>query len=83
MNEIKLKSCPFCGSKAEIFLTDYYRKDSGYGWKFGVHCSKCGVALRTKDFNLLIHLANNGDIVFDLDERDVAAASWNRRADNG
>ena len=83
MGKIELKPCPFCGNVAEIFLNEYYRKDDKNGWKFGVHCTKCGVTLPYKNFCVLVHLDRSGEIVFDLDERGVAAAEWNRRADNG
>lgn len=40
MTDIELKSCPFCGSKAEI---EYYNPASGFG-SFSVECNKCRTA---------------------------------------
>lgn len=83
MSEIKLKPCPFCGGKAEYLITENYNLGRTQGWKFGVACTKCMVALPMRDFTVTVDFTIDGEIVSKKDERKKAADMWNRRADNG
>ena len=82
MDEIKLKPCPFCGGKAEYFISSNYSRGVTHGWKFGINCTNCLVALPMQDFTVTADLTANGEIVFDQDDREVAARMWNRRAEH-
>ena len=83
MDEIKLKPCPFCGSEAVYFITGNYNRCVTNGWKFGIKCPNCMVALPKEDFTVTVDLTSSGGILFSTDERKKAADMWNRRADNG
>lgn len=83
MSEIKLKPCPFCGGKAEYLITENYNRCATQGWKFGIHCTKCMVALPMRDFTVTVDLTSDGELVSQKDEREKAADMWNRRVDDG
>lgn len=79
MDEFALEPCPFCGGKAEYSVKSNYSRGAMHGWKFGVECTQCLVALPMQDFTVTIHLTASGEIVFDQDDREAAAKMWNRR----
>ena len=86
MDEIKLKPCPFCGKEAAFFskcccskaATGLTRK-----WEFGVGCLACGIALPNTSYSFSLQMAKDGSIRYIDDDRQEAADTWNRRADNG
>lgn len=82
MDEIKLKPCPFCGGKAEYFISSNYSRGVTHGWKFGINCTNCLIALPMQDFTVTADLTANGEIVFAEDDRKKAADMWNRRAEH-
>ena len=45
MEEIKLKSCPFCGGKAEFVVKSNESSHYGAGFDFEVVCEKCKIVL--------------------------------------
>ena len=45
MNEIELKPCPFCGSKAELIDRTYYEHDDQKPECFDVRCTNNGCYL--------------------------------------
>ena len=84
MNEIELKSCPFCGGEAEAKEGHVYMERA-----MRVRCTNGCVA--TKPF-LIDHPAYTQRTFPHLDEstrytaeqaRQKAVDLWNRRADNG
>lgn len=78
-----LKPCPFCGGKAQYLISSNYSCGVTHGWKFGINCTNCLVALPMQDFIVTADLTANGEIVFDKDDRKTAARMWNRRAEHG
>ena len=76
MMELTLKSCPFCGGKAEFdTISARYKTHS---FDFVIHCVKCG-AMSPKTYQLVIKLNSKGLIEFPTDERQAAVNDWNRR----
>lgn len=71
MNEIKLKSCPFCGGKG-IIATDNYEK-------YMVYCS-CGAMIGV-ELEDGCELVDGWRAIFETKEEAITA--WNRRTDNG
>lgn len=86
MDEIKFKPCPFCGGEAIFFpksscpiaATGLTRK-----WEFGVGCLACGIALPKTTYSFSVQMTKDGGIDVIEDDRQEAADTWNRRADNG
>lgn len=60
---IKLKNCPFCGGKAELF----HGSEGWYNTTSYVKCSLCGTA--TKEFPMSVEYTSN----------EKAAEAWNKR----
>ena len=71
MNDTKLKPCPFCGGKAEIFFDDYK--------KYLIQCSNCSAFVGIEIENG-VELKDGWRATFGTEEQ--AAEAWNRRADN-
>lgn len=86
MDEIKLKLCPFCGGEAAMIANtvcaDAARGESR-AWEFGIMCLDCNISLPRRNYRLSVKLDKCGEIVVLQDDREEAAALWNRRADNG
>lgn len=62
-----LKSCPFCGGKAEIHNCCELENETAvivYNGKVGIHCTNCHIA------------------TLPFDDIDSATDMWNRRVDN-
>lgn len=76
---IELKPCPFCGGTAEFFARSYKTKDSVRGWEFGIHCIKCGVTIPKTNYLLELQFNRLGGVSELVDERYIAAETWNRR----
>lgn len=71
INETKLKPCPFCGDKAEIFIDDY--------GKSLIQCSNCGVLVGVEVENG-VELKDGWRATFKTEEQ--AAEAWNRRVND-
>lgn len=79
----KLKLCPFCGGEAKVVVSSTEYGKGIVGWRFGVECQDCPVRLTRIDYELSIRLSGTGEIETIVDERDEAAAAWNRRPIDG
>lgn len=78
MADIKLKPCPFCGSKAEfVTTTSGYQNDSRI-IGFQIRCTKCKIEY-PKRYEVRVSLGRNGEIITDLDQRKEAVDAWNNR----
>ena len=86
MDEIKLKPCPFCGGEAAM-IANVGCADAASGdfraWEFCVMCLGCNISLPRRNYHLSVQLGKCGEIVVAQDDRQEAADTWNRRADNG
>ena len=78
----KLKPCPFCGSEAEFFIDGTFMKTDDRGWTFRIRCKNCGVETAKKNYKFDVRMLSDGELHIIQDEREKAAADWNRRVDN-
>lgn len=78
----ELKHCPFCGGEAKFFTKTFSQNGISRGWEFGVFCTGCDVQTPRSDYKVEITFESNGEIKNTTDERQLAADTWNRRADN-
>ena len=79
MEEIKLKSCPICGGKAEFVVKSNESSHYGAGFDFEVVCEKCKIVL-PEIYKMRFTLSKNGELDILTDERKSAADKWNKRA---
>ena len=71
MNE-KLKPCPFCGGKANVWLDDFNNK-------YLVMCGECGVMM---GISLEIGVEIINGWTAEIESAELAIENWNRRAEN-
>lgn len=76
----KLKPCPFCGSKAKFVTKTSNVQGVERGFSFRIECSKCGVHINRKLYELKLTLNDNGEIETVIDERQLAVDEWNKRS---
>lgn len=81
MNEIKLKSCPFCGGEAVFAVRSNKSSNHDVGFDFTILCSRCHTRL-PDEYSLTAELDAQGYVITTSDGRKAAAEAWNRRADN-
>ena len=75
----ELKPCPFCGGKAEFVTKTNNMQGLERGFSFRIECSKCGVHISRKPYELKLKLGNQGQMETVIDERQLAIDEWNRR----
>lgn len=73
----ELKTCPFCGGKAQ-FVAEAGCSDSTKIF-FHIKCKDCEVTY-PKRYKIKMRLSGDGEVVYDVDERQNAADDWNRRS---
>lgn len=75
MSELKIKSCPFCGTVPYIEKKTLWHGSHGYHgcYEYDIHCKNCGCR---------VNLGNNLTIYIN-DEKAInnAITAWNRRDD--
>lgn len=76
-----LKNCPFCGSKAKFMTRSNVIHGQERGFRFGICCSKCEVALPCECYCLDLRISDSGELQLVNDERPTAIRAWNRRAE--
>ncbi|MDE6678316.1 MAG: Lar family restriction alleviation protein [Ruminococcus sp.] len=79
MTEIKLKSCPFCGGKAEIkeySETTPFSEELTYVY---VRCSKCGCEPFMSKRVVNVHYQKNHEEILNNLKHELAE-KWNMRA---
>lgn len=78
----ELKPCPFCEGEALLLIKGSLERGTTRGWEFGIYCSECNVTTAKTNYRLEIKLGDLGHITEIVDERQMAAEAWNRRADH-
>ena len=82
MSDIKLKPCPFCGSKAGFIQTAYGTTDhNSASLSFSIRCVKCSATAPNAIGKIAINLLEDGTLNTWHDDREKAADAWNRRVD--
>lgn len=77
----KLKPCPFCGNEAKFEQTSHGTTDSSsVRIGFRIMCVKCGATAPRANGSIAINLGHLGELNCWKDDREDAAACWNRRA---
>lgn len=79
----ELKHCPFCGGEAQFLIKTHMERGIQRGYSFGIYCTKCDVTTPRTDYGIEFRLNANGEIEITLDERPLAAETWNRRVNDG
>ena len=74
--EIKLKPCPFCGSKAELNDRKIYE---GVQEKYGKACVKVSCENPDCAAAIIVYDRTNGPLPYEV-MAEKAAEKWNRRA---
>lgn len=76
---IKLKPCPFCGEKPEIWQSSTGHNNYGqYTAQYTIKCYKCGISItRESQFAL-----RDGAVVFKANGYVECINVWNRRENN-
>ena len=74
-----LKPCPFCGGKVHFRNTSTLFGNGLYGFEFTIQCRACNIRL-PKQYCLKVKLDGDGNLEFNVDERDRAIADWNKRS---
>lgn len=75
-----LKPCPFCGGEAKFFITVSSKTENLFRWKFGLHCTKCGIETPKNDYTVEVEFTDYGAVKAVTDERSAAIEKWNLRA---
>ena len=79
MEMTNLKLCPFCGGEAKFFRKASFEIGTRRGWKFGIHCTKCGIETPKNDYTVEIEFSDYGEVKVVKDERPAAIEKWNLR----
>lgn len=74
--EIKLKPCPFCGSKAELADREVYEDVQE---KYGKACLKVSCENPECAAAIIVYNRTNGPLPYEV-MTEKAAEKWNRRA---
>ncbi len=80
---IELDRCPFCGKAGKFAQTRVATEPSGVQIYFQVRCSRCDATVPNAGGYIAMLLSYDGAVRLYHDDREKAAAEWNRRADNG
>lgn len=83
--KIELKPCPFCGGKAEFYLSgiEQHKFPDRIKWIFSIRCSQCRASSSGGLANIVeINLENDGQMRVFADDREKAVEHWNRRSNN-
>lgn len=75
---IELKSCPFCGGKANIVQESTGADREFVKIRFGIECSECKTTFR-RGRGVIEMTLKDGEILTTKDERRWIAGMWNRR----
>lgn len=70
----ELKSCPFCGGKAEIKKGKEYYIDAVYA-----HCTKCGATMPKVPINNLFYTCGKNVTLTEEQAKMKTTNSWNTR----
>lgn len=80
MGEVKLKRCPFCGSKAEYLQTNCDATDHrSVVMYFRICCHKCNASPDDACGRVEVRLTMGGELAIISDDRSNAEKAWNRR----
>lgn len=81
LRKVVLKSCPFCGGKAELVKTSkgYASRESAIKDAFRVRCSNCFVGTEVQHSDIRIN--ENGFLEVIRNGAEEAIRIWNRRTD--
>lgn len=75
LNNIILKSCPFCGNAAKSHMAISEWSDARYRIAFDIYCTKCGIEkcrvvdAEGKSFDILIDSMN--EVINDWNNRSI------------
>ena len=78
----ELLPCPFCGGKAVFKTIANCSSHYDVSVKFTIKCSGCGMEL-PKGGTIMFRLADDGNIISDLDARMPLLKAWNERRGKG
>ena len=81
LRKVVLKSCPFCGGKAELVKTlkGYESRDGAITDVFKVRCPNCFVGTESQRSDIRIN--KNGFLEVRRNGAEEAIRIWNRRTD--
>lgn len=81
MREVVLKSCPFCGGKADLVKTSkgYASGDSAITDAFKVRCSHCHIETESQKSDIRINA--NGFLEVRKNGAEEVIQLWNKRTD--
>lgn len=75
----ELKSCPFCGGKAQFEQTRVSTEPCTVVLFYQIRCKDCGASAPKADGYLTCNLSKNGTVNVCHDDRQLAIGAWNRR----